>query len=325
MRSKQNIVDIVSYSLEQIKEEFDEYRAKRAKDITNLSVEEKVNDIVGHIKNLLIITEYKRITYNDESFTLPRFYCNVETFDEDFVTISFKSVINVRPKYRKEKRFLIDADILKKLTDEMLKVLSELFYTEFAKANLKDLNTDIKHICESIHLPFTFGFDLEPYEDAMVLSINDNEVIFNILEREAYNLMALPMYLSGSEFYQVVAQEAINKLKIELQSCQTTVQLIKGKIELIERLTGVVTRARASKILRQTYHRQVKNFNIVKQACTGYFNEEVEIDGSPVEIFALVHKDKDRDNEKGQMRVVLQPFDVRTNFIVDYDVLANLK
>ena len=322
MRTMAQIKEIASTIYDKVTENLNSYTDKRTIKVKD-SITVDIDDVGSFIKGVSSVIENTVVEYDEETYTLPRYYCSIEDYTDDgCLSLLFKSEINVRPKYRRVIKLITDDNISDKIIKRTLDVIFEMFYMEMAKQNLNMLNQDLKKICQSASVSYTFGFGFDPYNSSMILSINDNEVIFNATQKSALNLASRLMYSTGSEFYTILAGNEIATLKKQIQTCQTTVQLIKSKIKLIEDLTGITTRTRASKLIRQTYHRQVKNFDIVKQTCIGYFNEEVMIDGEPVEIFALVKKEKDeKDGTKGKQEVILQPFDVKTNFVVNYDVL----
>ena len=194
-----------------------------------------------------------------------------------------------------------------------------MFHINEAMENIEALNAKVAGIIAENEIPYSFSFVVDANSSATVLSVNDNEVVFNASITRAQDIASLAIFRDGSEYNNLIRQEATDNLVAALKSIQTPVQLIKGNVALIKEVTGVSTKKRASKLIRDSYHRQAKFLGKVKTG-VGYFDETVKINGEDVEVFALVSKAED-----GTIALVLSPFDVKTLYKVDYDVVEAVK
>lgn len=256
-----------------------------------------------------------------ENVGLPKFLAKV-TYDGDTLeTIN----LNVRTKlksafhYRKDAVIAVDKNIIENLSKVYTDALFEMYYIEAAIENVEALNAKVAEIIEQAGVPYTFKFAVDNETSAMVLSINDSEVVFNANVACAHDIANLGIFKSGDEYDNLVCAATTEKLITALKAAQTPVQLIKGNVQLIKDVTGVSTKKRASKLIRGSYHRQAKFLSGVK-AGIGYFDETVKIGGEDVDVFALVSKSED-----GNLSVVLSPFDTKTLFGVKFDVLKEVK
>ena len=237
----------------------------------------------------------------------------------DSVTISVRTKLKADYKYRKDTVVAVDADFITNVGNAYLDALYEMFYIEQAMENVQDLNAKLAEIIAENEIGYSFEFAVDVDTDALVLEINNDKVVFNASVSRAHAISALGIFQSGDEFSDLVCKESVEKLVAALKSVQTPVQLIKANVQLIKDVTGVSTKKRASKLIRGSYHRQAKFLNAVKEG-VGYFEETVKIGGEEVEVFALVAKDAD-----GNLSVVLNPFNMKDLFNVEYDVLADVK
>lgn len=278
-----------------------------------------VAEQVQTVANIVSGVEAQVVAPRVDGVALPAHLTNIFVSDDaSEVTISIRSKLKAVTKYRKDIVVAVDSNLVANAGQGIIDALFEMFYIEVANENLEALNAKVAQICSDNNIPYTFSFALEPDNSAVVLSITDTEVVFNASNSAALDIPKLPIFLGGDEYYDLISKEAEQKLVDVLKVTQTTVQLIKAKTDVITKVTDIATKKRASKLIRQAYHRQAKNLDAVKQGI-GYFDAEVDIAGVPTEVFALVAKAED-----GTKTVVLKPFDVKTNLTVDYDVLAAL-
>ena len=297
---------------------FLEVRATEIDSLKGKSVSEQASIVA----NIVLGVEAQVVAPMVNGVSLPAHLTNISVADNGTdateVIISSRSKLKAVTKYRKDTVVAVDSNFIKNAGSAIIDALFELFYIEVANENIEALNAKVEGICKDNEIPYTFAFALEPDNSAMVLSISDEKIVFNASNSAALDIPKMPLFAGGDEYYDLIGKEAEKSLIDSLKVTQTTTQLIKAKISVIDTITDVATKKRAVKLIRQAYHRQAKNLDSVK-AGIGYFNEEVTIAGNPVEIFALVEKAED-----GSKKVILKPFDVKTNLVVDYDVIAAL-
>lgn len=277
------------------------------------SADEKV-DIISQ---LVTDTEAQIKAPVVEGVSLPAYIIKTSVSDDcSAVTVAIRSKLKAVTKFSKTVVVAVDDDFVKNVGVAILNALFELFYIEMANENIAELNARIAEITSANDIPYTFSFELQPDSDAVVLAITDDNVVFNASLTEAMSISGLSIMLDGDEYNKLVRAEAEETLVKSLKSAQTTPQLIKAKVKVIETITAVTTKKRASKIIRGSYHRQAKNLVSVKTGI-GYFEGEVTINGEVVDVFALVEKVED-----GSLKVILKPFDVKTLLNVEYDVIG---
>lgn len=253
-----------------------------------------------------------------EGISVPDFISKITTVqDEDGRTlkISIRSKLKAAYKFVRERNVTITDNIVEDIATFYIDALFEMFYLDMAHKNVTALNDKIAGIVKENEIPYTVVFVVSDTAKTIVNSITDNSLVLNASISEAHNIASLGLFYEGSEYNDMVAAEAAKKLADELKAVQTPVQFLKSNNDLIKKLTGVSTKKRANKLIREIHHRKVENLDAVKQGI-GYFNAEVEVAGEQVEIFALVEKSED-----GTKTVILSPFNVKTLEKVDYNVL----
>ena len=253
-----------------------------------------------------------------EGISVPDFISKITVVqDEDgrTLTISIRSKLKAAYKFVRERNVTITDNIVEDIATFYIDALFEMFYLDMAHKNVTALNDKIAGIVEENEIPYSVVFVVSDTAKTIVSSITDNCLVLNASISEAHNIASLGLFYEGSEYNDMVAAEAAKKLADELKAVQTPVQFLKSNNDLIKKLTGVSTKKRANKLIREIHHRKVENLDAVKQGI-GYFNAEVEVAGEQVEIFALVEKAED-----GTKTVILSPFNVKTLEKVDYNVL----
>lgn len=247
---------------------------------------------------------------------LSKFY--YEPSENGITSVQFRvnSKLKSTMKFSEVKSISVGAGMVEELGEFYISCMLSLFDRMQAEENLAALNDRVAGICEGQGIPFAVSFACEPV-NSPVLHIDDKGIQFNVTVGKAFEVSRMPIFAAGDGLDDYVAARAEEALVAALSTVQTPVQLIKAKkVELIRSMVDLSTKARANKIIRKAYHRQAKYLNGVK-AGFGYFDEDVEINGEKVNVFAIVEKAED-----GSLSVVLSPFDVKTNLIVDFDVLA---
>lgn len=278
-------------------------------------------EVIGTVTDLIDGIETGVKAPNVDGVKLPAYLSKV-TYEADGsseVTITVRTKLKSAYKYRKDAVVALDEDFITNAGKVYIDALFDMFHINEAMENIEALNAKVAGIIAENEIPYSFSFVVDANSSAIVLSVNDNEVVFNASITRAQDIASLAIFRDGSEYNNLIRQEATDNLVAALKSIQTPVQLIKGNVALIKEVTGVSTKKRASKLIRDSYHRQAKFLGKVKTG-VGYFDETVKINGEDVEVFALVSKAED-----GTIALVLSPFDVKTLYKVDYDVVEAVK
>lgn len=274
-----------------------------------------VSDFVGAIESILKVAKV-------EGVSLPSFLSKVYIRGNDMSSlyVIVKSKLKAPYKYRKEVEVTVDDDVIRNVAQVYIDALFDMFYIEVAMENVSELNSKLSEIITKNGIPYTFEFVVDASSDAMVLEVDNNKVVFNADIMKAQDISKCRILNEGDDEYaKLVHDKYIENLVVSLKAIQTPVQLIKGNIPLIKEVTGVSTKKRASKLIRESYHRQAKYLDNVKTGI-GYYNEDVEIEGNKIEVFALVGKAED-----GTLNVVLNPFNVKDLSTVNFDVIEAVK
>lgn len=238
---------------------------------------------------------------------------------DDRLVVTIRSKLNAAYKYRKDTEVMLDDDFVINMGTAYLDSLFEMFYIELAMENVEELNDILAEITKENEIPYTIKFIIDHTADSPIASITDDEVVFNAGISEALGLSSLGLLQSGDDYNDLVRTNATNELVAVLKAAQTTPQLIKSKVKVINALLDLPTRKKASKIIRETYHRQARYLNKVKKG-VGYYLDKVKVNDEEIEVFSLVEK-----AEGGEMTVILKPFDTKTLYNVDIDVLEAVK
>ena len=240
--------------------------------------------------------------------------------DTSNVEISIRSKLKSSYKYSIKKIVKVTDNFVDEVAEMFRTALFRMYYVEQAKLNLEDLNAKVAEIVADNDVPYSVSFDINPDIDSYILAISNDSIVFNASVDGACKVSELGIFAEGSSYNDLIRETAIADLGSALKATQTTVQLIKSKISLISSVTEMNTKKRASKLIRGAYHRQAKFLGRLKTSGIGYFSENVLINGEEVDVFALVEK-----NEAGELSVVLNPFDVKTTYNVDFDVIEAVK
>lgn len=278
-------------------------------------------EVIGSVTEIIAGIEASVASPRVDGVGFPTYLSKVTYEDNDSseVTVTIRTKLKSTYKYRKDVIVALDDEFIENVGKAYIDALFDMFYIDEATQNVEALNAKIASIIEENEIPYSFSFAVDANSTAIVLSVNDNEVVFNASVPRAHDIASLPIFKSGDEYNDLICKEATDNLVEALKSIQTPVQLIKGGVDIIKEVTGVSTKKRASKLIRDSYHRQAKFLGKVKTG-VGYYNETVNINGEDVEVFALVSKAED-----GTIALVLSPFDVKTLSKVDYDVVEAVK
>ena len=318
MRTKTEIYDIRAKLFKEIGVCVDTYAENNAAKVkqlqNNTSVEEGLDilaELLGGLESII-----KAPVVNDIS--MPAFIAKIETTDEGKLvqfTMNIRSKIKAVVKCKKSREFKVKESIIVDMALFMLEVLFDMYLNERALENITGLNARIAQICTEANIPQRVWFTLSE-EPVVIHKITDTEIVFNANRDKAIDIQHNSIFLAGDSYNDVLRREASDKFVSLLKTCETTPQILKGNIDLIKDVTGLVTKKRANKLIRETYHRNINALLNLKDGI-GYYEDVVSIDGVDTKVFALVEKNA----ENGEYSVVLSPFDEVSLFTVDYDVL----
>ncbi len=249
---------------------------------------------------------------------MPPFIAKIETRNTDKLmsfTLIIRSKIKAVVKCKRERDFIIKDTLIVDMALFMLEVLFEMYLNEMALENINALNARMAQICTEADIPQRVWFTLS--DDKTVINyIDDKVIIFNADRDKALDIQSNSIFLAGDSYKDIVCKEAVDKLVSLLKTCETTPQILKGNINLIREVTGLVTKKRASKLIRESYHRNVNALLKLREG-VGYYEDVVNLDGVDTKVFALIQK----DSETGKYKIVLKPFDEVSLFNVNFDVL----
>lgn len=321
MRTKAEIFDTRMKLFKEIGTCVDTYATNNVDKIEILKKSEKIDEGIAIISELLggLESIIKAPVVND--ICMPPFIAKIETTNTDklvsFVLI-IRSKIKAVVKCKKERDFIIKDTLITDMALFMLEVLFEMYLNEMALENINALNARVAQICTEAGIPQRIWFTLSD-DTTIINSINDKEIVFNADRNKALDIQSNNIFLAGDSYKDVICKESTEKLVSLLKTCETTPQILKGNIDLIKEVTGLVTKKRASKLIRETYHRNI-NALLKLRGGIGYYEDIVQIDGVDTKVFSLIHKDE----ESGKYTVVLKPFDEVSLFNVDFDVLKTI-
>ena len=321
MRNKTDIMSIATglrMALIQAMSEAASLQEAEANGIIMRDFDEAHNEISSIVGICESITRGTRF----EGANVPKFLSSFKSFEADgkvdYIELTIKSKLKAAYPYRNTVTIKVNDDFVSNVVVAFADSAVGLLQVTYAGENIDELNAVIENIVAENELPISFGFTISD-SSSMVASIDNNKVIFNADMNKAFELSRDPLFYSGDAYADRVRETSIERLVEVLKALQTTPQIIKSGLSLITDLTGVKTKKRAERLIRQSYHKQAIYFNKVKEGI-GYYEETVTIDGEEVDVFALLKKNAD-----GEIEVVLNPFNVKTLFTVDFDVVGAVK
>lgn len=288
----------------------------KVKELGNMEYEDArtlLSDLMYDAEALISVCE------DEEGVQFPKYLYSFRTYENngklDEVEITLKSKSKDTFKYKRTGTIKVDENFVENFQRFHIEAIFALYYRYQANANLGEVNEFIKEQCVANKIGYTFEFVLGDGKE-YVTYIDNDKVVFNADLNCALEVAKKGLFQSGDEYLDVVRQEQIEKLVEVLSTTQTTAQLIKADVDIINFLIGYTTRKRADKLIRGTYHRRALHLNGVNVGY-GYFEKDLE-DGTS--IFALLEKHKD-----GEITVALDPFNIKTLEVVDYDVLKEVE
>lgn len=296
--------------------------AENSKDSVQGLQDKSVDEGLAIVSTLVSAVEANIKAARVDGFALPAFLSKVSVNDNNMnvVYLTVKTKLKADYKYRKDAEITVDENLIKNIAQVYIDALFNMFYIEVARENVAELNDKLAEVIAENEIPYGVSFAVDVDTDASVLEVDNNKVVFNASISKAQDIASFSIFQQkDDEYSKLVYDKAIENLVAALKAIQTPVQLIKGNLQLVKDVTGISTKKRASKLIRESYHRKAMYLDRVKTGI-GYYNEDVEINGETVEVFALVGKAED-----GSLNVVLNPFNVKDLCNVDYDVIAAVK
>lgn len=316
LRGKKEIEAIVGLAYNKMAEDCKAYGEVNNTAFTG-TVEEVMNKVSGVLSSVSSLVKGADACLGDAK--LPKFLFSFTGYEGNGTIVEIDLTVKTKLKavnpYKTIVRIAIDEKLIENIAETFMSAIVNIFYMELAEDNISVLNEKVEALTVYEELPFEFKFVL--CNKGLVSEITDTKVLFNIPLDQALDIQRLPIFSNGTEYSDICAEEYAGTLIAGLKAVQTTVQLMKAPIKLIQTVCDSKTKKRADILIRQTYHKQAK-FLANTKAGVGYVEESVEIDGQEVNLFSLVKK------SGGEYTVVLAPFDIELLVNVDYDALTGL-
>lgn len=287
-----------------------EVKSSVVKEAKNMPFEEgfeALATVLVGIKSMIVAA-------NSDGVVVPKFLdsCKCTGSSLDTVDIIIKSRLKDVKKFKQVTEVKVDDDFIINAGKAYLDSAIDMYYLAEADRNISALNDKIKEISEEAGIKATIAFDCRPENSNLVLSITDEVVTFNASIDAALRVLELPIMQSGNEYNELVAVKAQTELVDALKAAQTTPLIVKAQLPIVKEVTGVSTKKRVVKLIRDSYHKQAKYLGTAKKGI-GYV--DAEHDGKRV--FGIVEKAED-----GTLKTVLSAFDVETCAAVDIDILT---
>ena len=277
---------------------------------------ETVKELMGIVETIVAGTNFEGVYFSEFLSS----YTSME--DEEgklsHINLTLRTKLKDKYQYRDVQEIKADADFLKNLSGAYAEAVIQIYYLQVAGENIDKLNELLAEIFEEAGIEKTFSFTIDE-SDKYIYNINNDQVIFNASVAQALELSKTALYQDGNDYALRVREMAIEELVEAMQKVQNTPQVIKSGASIIEIITGVKTRRRAEILIRGTYRRRAMHLDVVKEG-VGYYDAEVEIDGKEVRVFALIRKHLDES-----LTIELDPFDIKSLFNVEFDVIEAVK
>lgn len=356
--------EVISAMSTALRESIAEYLKNHADNITSLDYEtarDKVSGLLADMRSIVGGTHYEGYSYPRYVAT---FVSYEEGGKLSSLTLSVQSGLKAKTKVNGKQDITVDANFAENLLTAIANEVDYLLQLEVANDNLADFNGMLDDLLSDTGVKVNFSIsdkyiesitDSEvvfgvPVESALGVSkmgmayfpddsdeavavetavepeveateptaeVAETEEVAESAETPAE--VAEPVEeVDPDGFVKMLIQENQAKF-VDAVSGRTTPQILKTKIALVEAMTGVTTVRRADKLIRMTYHRKADYVKGMKKDGIGYVEKTIKVDGEDIDIFALVQKTGD------ELSVALSPFNIKTSFSVDCDVLADLK
>ena len=263
-----------------------------------------IGDVVSSIENQVIAA-------NNNGVSVPKFLsscvCVGTTLDE--VVITVKSRLKAVKKFKQSTSVKVDENFIINAGKAYLNAAIAMFYQAEADANIEELNAKIAGVLEDAGVDTVIAFECKPENSNLIVSIEDKKIVFNASLDSSLRVSDQPILQGGDEYNDYVAKKAADELVEAIKAAQTTPLIVKAQLDIVKSMTGVSTKKRVVKLIRNAYHKQAKH--IGEKAGIGYVLAET--DGKTV--FGIVAKD-----EEGKFSPVLSAFDIETCASVDVDI-----
>jgi len=317
MRSNKEIYDNANALFAGVMEKADAIQSKTVdllKDIKTCNIEsglEKVGTVISCIDS-----EVRSLSAGGTTF--PGFLTRFSTRCADSVEsieLKISSKLKAERKFKGEAVINVDSDFVKNVVNFYTGVLFDAYYIEEAAENIEALNVTLKEVYEANdtikkQVYFTVGAG-----DVRVVEITDKKVVLNADTSMALNVSKMGIMAEGDEYAEFIHDEAVNNFVATMQTVETTPEILKKRINVVDELLNLRTKKHANKIIREGYHKQavyLKN----SSSGVGYFNGKVD----DKNVFALLEM-----NDEGEYKVVLSPFNSDTLEPVDVDIVSIVK
>lgn len=253
----------------------------------------------------------------EDSVSFPGFLTRLSTRSEGKLT-SLSLTVSSKLKATRKFKLQRDIEVTENLVNDMASVyidaLFDALYTEMAAENVEDLNMKLDKICNDNEVAKRVQFEVGT-ETGRVVYIDDDTLILRADVEKAMAISELGIMAEGTEYDQLVSEDATKAFVDVMQTVLITPEILKKRIRVVDFLVDIRTKKHASKIIRETVHKQAIYLKSASEG-VGYFSDSV--DG--VNVFALL-----KLNESGEYEYVLHPFDTDKLVAVDVDVIGMLK
>lgn len=294
-------------------------------DINSGKVEEEINKVPGMCRDLVSFLRSSAPV----GVYIPDCSMDVVTTDIDTLKSVRLTVRNKGKNSRKYKRVYnvtVDINLVNNLFAVIEASLMEMFYSNVAFENLKEMNSRLATMCEEAGVSYKVEFTCDGTENK-ISYISDELLVLNTSVTGALNIGSLMFMcdtVNDDNFVKYVQQDAYDSIVKSISACQTTVELSCARIFEFQELTGdkkssesVYARRAVRKHIRQIVSKNSTASGRIVAGATYYYSARKDIDGQEVEVFGLVQADEDK-----KFHVLLSPYDVRNLTRVDVDLLG---
>ena len=214
---------------------------------------------------------------------------------ENYVYFTFKSKQKNILKYSDNFKISEENEnFIEILKIHTIKILKLIFTSELAYNYIEELNCDIVRITNGLECSMSFQLS-----DNTIVDISDNIVVFGVNVESALRIPDLALYQYINKFLYE------EKLKTQLEICQTSLQILKYENILLDDL-GIIRNSRPDLLLRATFFR---NYNNMKSSGVGYI---IDIDN---DIIALI------ENINGKEKIKLSPVSIKNYMFKEHNIM----
>lgn len=315
MISKEQMKEVVNTVKTTLDSELgDIVNANKGKVTADTSVEDAVNlasNMGAAIGSVLEVLEI-------EGVEVPKLTARF-TPVEHSVTVKVSTKHKAQHPYSRETSVKVDDNFAQGVVDAYIATIIDIVYLEKARESCADFNEEIAKFFEEAEADYTLAVTIDGSYGSVIASITDDVLTLNIGVDKAFELCDIPVLAEVEEedgYDQIVKDKAIEELMNSIKKCQTTVSFLASKPDIITDLVDLPSYRKVHKVLREKYHRKVNSLATIKEGY-GYFHGDVPDGDDTINIFSVVHKGLD-----GNYDVILSPFNTKTLFNVDVDVLS---